>query len=435
MEWCSFSIIRTMAFAAITPPATLSVGRGYLNDTSTVPMPSINWASKSIADVVDYISFPSYDTLQLASKAAYSMSVIPSGSPPGSNVTFHRQFYGPSVQCAPSNATDDAFFRKYKNSLWDNSQTIPTRKDFETEDYSWNYWRQLGNKTWVSKGVNYTEGERTDRPTNWYPLMNIFSAVSPFSGEQFWANTTYDNDTDPGNIDEYGNWWPQIRLNFSVWSNSQYSYGFNSSDVNLNGSRWVAQRLYIQSSDQQIACTLGNASFDVDFQYIDGVQTLASYTISDWKPFWVPLYARYLMGTRDKATNKLLDPEHFRGLNSYMGVYTAFTSLLNGNVTTTLSAMRKYDTDARVWSFDGNVTVAEGTSKVLQHGLSACEGVRGNAVSAVFIFSLCKNSFRLGRRGTRGEFDARVFSINHSLGLRSYAQILLSSSSPFSQLI
>lgn len=384
---CLFSINRTMAFAAITPPATLSVARGYLNETSTVPMPSINWASKGIADVVDYIGFPSYDTLQLASKAAFYMSVVPSGSPPGTNVSFHRQFYGPSVQCAPANTSDNAFFQTYKSMLWNDTTTIATRADFETKNYKWKYYHEAKKDTWVTENINYTTGENTDRPTNWYPLMNIFTAVSPLSGERYWANTN-DDESDPSRNDQYNNWSPPVSLKYVSWLNAQYAYGFNASKVTQNGTSWVAQRIYIQSSSEQLVCILGNASFDVDFQYVDGVQTLAAYTISDWKPFWVPLYARYLMGIRDKVTNKLLDPEHFRAVQSYMGVYTAFTSLLNGNVTTTLSATRRYDTDNQQWSFDGNVTVSEGTSKLLQHGLSACEGIRGNAVSdSLFCYS------------------------------------------------
>lgn len=107
---------------------------------------------------------------------------------------------------------------------------------------------------------------------------------------------------------------------------------------------------------------MGNASFNVEFEFVNAAQTKAEYRISGFESALTPYYGGYMEGA-----NGIPDSTYL--LNSYMAIYLAFSSLLNGNVSTTLTQHRNIE----YTSFDGNVTVYEGSSKVLQHGLSVCE--------------------------------------------------------------
>jgi len=33
---------------------------------------------------------------------------------------------------------------------------------------------------------------------------------------------------------------------------------------------------------------MGNASFNVDFEFVNGVQTVSQYSVTEFEPFWVP---------------------------------------------------------------------------------------------------------------------------------------------------
>ncbi|EPE27565.1 hypothetical protein GLAREA_04356 [Glarea lozoyensis ATCC 20868] len=359
VAWC-------LPFTAITPPATLSVSYGFKNESVITSMPAINWKSRSIADVMTYYSFPTYSSLQMASRAAMQMNVLPI-APPAQNVSFHRQFYGPSVQCAPANESQLAAFHTYRDLLWDDPDNIVAdRAFFET-----------GKLKWPNATDPETKKVFIDMPNAYAPLMNVFSAFTPTAGGRGWSGSasTSVNITQP---DTYNNWWSGTPrdINVTKWWNPNYSSFSNSMNGLFNGVPYTPQQIYAQTSDQSIVCSMGNASFNVDFTFVDGVQTQSDYVISDFQTFWAPQSAIHT-ATYLTTDGENIDPEHFREMHSYMGIFVAFTGLLNGNVTTSLSNIVTIPNISKlkpsdILHFDGNAIVASGTSESLKNGLSAC---------------------------------------------------------------
>jgi hypothetical protein len=338
-------LTRCVALAGIAPPATLSVVQGFNNQTQPVTMKSLDWNSAAFFDIEAEIPLPSSEVLRIAILAAQSNSILPL-TPPASNSSFHVHFFGPTVQCSVANSSQQPILNQYSTNLANGTLMTVTKALFES-----------GNLTWGSKGV----------PPNTEPLMNVYSAFSPLSGAQNWfsGDSSFPSDSP----DQYNNWPPNIEpylgFNITVWN--QYS----------------VQQLWIQTADQSMVCIMGNASFDVWFEFVNNVQTIAEYSISNFVPFWAPLYASTeLFESPTQAELDTLNP-----LNSYMAIYLALTNLLNGNVSTTLTESTG-SLGASDWdNFDGNVTIYDGSSSILQYGLSACDDFTHGYVSTSLVGS------------------------------------------------
>jgi hypothetical protein len=219
--------------------------------------------------------------------------------------------------------------------------------------------------------------------------MNIFSAFTLTAGGLGWhSGADESNVTSP---DMYNNWWPSIpedtmdipywsNHNYHVWANDTYAY---------DNVPYSLQQIYVQTADQSIVCTLGNASFDVDFTFIDGVQVQSDYNITGYEPFWAPelgVYTSVMMDTNDTEVYK---PEYFAEMNSYIASFVAFSSLLNGNVTTTLTNLAHVNMKSYVSRYDGNAIITPPTSETLKTGLSACpEYAHGSVSQPSSTFSL-----------------------------------------------
>jgi hypothetical protein len=126
-------MFRCLPFTGVTPPATLSVGHGFENTTKWISLPTIDWKSPHIADILAYTSFPSSYSLQLASRAALDMAVLRISPPAPTNVSFHQQFHGPTVRCALANESQQPAFDAYTDFLWDDS--VRTTSLFPFQSY------------------------------------------------------------------------------------------------------------------------------------------------------------------------------------------------------------------------------------------------------------------------------------------------------------
>lgn len=342
---------RCMALAGIAPPATLSVVLGFSNHTETVPWLSLDWNSTKFYDLESHIARPNSEVLRIAMNTAESMAFI-APIPPAGNSSFHTQFYGPSMRCSPANDSQEIAFDTYIHAMANGSIMKVTKSSFES-----------GKLKWDENGV----------PGGFAPLMNVYSAFSPWSGNNGWLDLEGSDYT----VDAFNNWIPNIPYD-------------QLEPLYLDGYGYM-QQLWIQTADQKIVCTLGNASFDVWFEFVNTVQAKAQYSIMNFTTFVTP----YLGTVVDPFAGD--NPASRAGINSYMAMYLAFSSLLNGNVSTSLTNGESAFPHHSI-SFDGNVTIYESSSKILQHGLGACDEIVHNYVSGLILF--CRDQFRhIGAQG------------------------------------
>lgn len=339
-----------MPLAGVTPPATLSVISGSRNESQHISLASIDWSSVNFLDEAALNSdfqgaLPSSEVLRIATLAAESMAPV-SAMSPAVNSSFHVQFVGPTMQCSVASGSQQIVFDNYTTALA--NDLIATK-----------YLSESGKLRWV--GV---------APLPPVPLMNVYSAFSPMAGQQGWMPETDLNDE---GVDVYNNWVPGYGF-----FNSFYKYF----PVKYKGNDTVVmQHLLIQTADQALSCTLGNASFDVRYEFVETAPPLIQTSISKFVPLWTPVQP---FGGSSAGSSK-------NPLYSYMAVYLAFSSLLNGNVSTTLTNSYKnaeqdsHHNDTSVYiskyTFDGNVTIYDSSSKILQHGLSACDDFKQSHVS------------------------------------------------------
>ena len=351
---------RSLPLSGITPPATLSVVPGFHNESRPLSLASLDWNSPNFFDEEDSIAQPSSDVLQIATLAAQSMAVIPP-APPAANSSFHVQYYGPTLQCNTANSSQQSNLDYYAKALANSSLLAATRGLYES-----------GNLTWGEDGP----------PGMTAPLMNVYSAFSPYAGEQGWLSRS--SPLEDGSYDyapdAYNNWIADVPPgSVSGVALPEWAVGSGS---------FTTQQLWIQTSDKGLVCIMGNASFDVDFEFVDAAMTVAAYSISLFEPFWMPLDGNSLYAI--VPANLTTWPEDFwNPSKAYMAVYLALSSLLNGNVSTTLT--NSFDEnwfDAAQTEFDGNVTIYDGSSKILQYGLSACDEFVKNFVSSLFLVDM-----------------------------------------------
>lgn len=342
--------------AGITPPGTLSVVPGYLNETRPTSLASLDWRSSSFFDRESSIAQPSSEVLRVASLAAQSMAVIPP-APPAVNSSYRVQFYGPTVQCSLANSSQQALFDAYSEALANSSQMQVTASQYES-----------GKLKWGDGG----------RPGSIQPLMSVYSAFSPHAGKSGWLSGRTDGYD--YSIDQFNNWITVLLENFT----EEYQLSNWAPPDNW----FVNQQLWIQTADQGMVCTMENASFDVQYQFENGVQTVAAYSTLGFEPFWVPSDGTSTTLSMIIPANLSLSwtKEDWNPFNSYMAMYLAFSGLLNGNVSTTLTDSFS-NLDSASSTFDGNVTIYDGSSKVLQHGLSACADFVHGYVSCLVSYS------------------------------------------------
>ena len=366
--------------AGITPPSTLSVVPGLHNESGLFSLALLDWNSTKFFDEGESAAQPSSDVLQIVTLAAQSMAVIPP-APPAANSSFHVQFYGPTLQCNTANSSQQSNFDYYTKALANSSLLAATKDLYKS-----------GNLTW---GENGPPGMNA-------PLMSVYSAFSPFAGQNGWLDGSNPSEDDDYAPDAYNNWIAEVPP-------------ISVSGVALPGwepeqSPFATQQLWIQTSDKAIVCIMGNASFDVDFEFVDAALTVAEYSITNYEPFWMPFNGGYLFNyVRTDVFAPLPAASFWNPFKAYMAVYLALSSLLNGNVSTTLTSINNEDWYDRAYTdFNGNVTIYEGSSKILQYGLSACDELVHNFVSSPFSLEMPRFLEKLLAHG---------FNVDHAISI------------------
>ena len=337
------NVKRLMVLAGLTPPATLSVVPGTFLETRLTSLPSLNYSLPAFSDVTAIGGNPSAEVLQIASRTAQSIEILPA-TPPATNSSYHQQFFGPSVRCSPANTTQQPFFDHYSTALGHGDLLIATKETFEGGNLSWtNETRVLGD-----------------------PFMLVFSAFAPFAGYNGWlVDEIFLPTYIPFQVDRYNNWVPDLPNNFYNFGPPNYWNTLNNTGKSQNDD--VVQQLWVQTADQSLVCLMGNATFDVQSEYIDGTRTMLQYTTSNFEPFFVPQGGVEDASLRiNGTTQSRLTLTEQRQINSYMAHFLAFTSTLNGNITMTLM-----DNPENIVA--GTESLYEESSNILQVGLSACD--------------------------------------------------------------
>jgi hypothetical protein len=74
----------------------------------------------------------------------------------------------------------------------------------------------------------------------------------------------------------------------------EYSEYYEYEESSFTGGWMRTRQLWVQTSNESLVCILGNASYDVDFEFVNGVQTTARSVTTDFEPLWLPAF-----GTND----------------------------------------------------------------------------------------------------------------------------------------
>lgn len=328
---------RVASLAGIIPPGTLVVVTGITTNVHPTPMMSFDWNLPSFYDAEAFTTLPSANVIEIANEAAENMIVLPL-TPPGPNSSFSLQFYGPSVQCSAANTSQQAVFDYYQNTLA--RALIYTKQTYEE-----------GNFT--------SDTQNQNAPAAGFPVMLVLSAFAPYEGIQGWLV----GNRNPTSVDALNNW------NIDLPWGSLGGTG-DDPDETPNNPNYpsVVQQLWVQTTDQSFVCMMGNASYNVDFGFVDGVQTMIQYTTSDFQP----LSMARLGGDGNPDEPGPYEVNHQTGFEyTYMSVFMAFTSLISGNVSTTITA--GYGPDQT-----SNATLFDSSSRALLNGLSVCDDFLNN---------------------------------------------------------
>jgi hypothetical protein len=267
---------------------------------------------------------------------------------PSTNATYRQTFYGPTVQCSPANETQQRYFDFYTSALGNESLVVATQSSFEN-----NKLNPPPDPLKLFRGN---------------PFMLFFSAFTPLT-------TTYNaildsgdsNNNGParvsGSVDKFNNWVAQIPGSFyadSIGTKGPHAPGMESL------SDEAVQQIFVQTSNQSLVCYLGNASFAIEMVYVNGIQNVVDTAVTDFTPLLAPMASEDLFDLSTGVAYNSTTTNEFIQRNAYIAYFLALSSVLNGNITTSIS-------DNMDYIVADTMTLWDSTSKVLQNGLSACE--------------------------------------------------------------
>lgn len=344
-----FLFSRFISLAGITPPSTLSVVPATYAETISMSWPAVDWSSKEFSNVLfsilgtgSFTHSPSSSFLQTARQAAQAMEVLPI-PPPATNSSYIQTFYGPTVQCSSANEIQQGYFDYYAAAMGNSTTLVATQATFESGRL-----------------------KMPAEPTRGDPFMLYFSAFTPYT-------VTYNNvllfgeTNNPGPAlsagaaDKFNNWAAQFPP-----SNEPYEASPNPLAPGQMIYNQVVQKIFIQTSNQSLVCVLGNASITFQMEYVNGTQNLVYTKTEDFKPLLVPIASEELFDLSNGQAWNSSSSGYFIQLNSYVAYFLALSSVLNGNVTTSLM-------DNFAQTVSDTMTLYDYTSGILKNGLSACD--------------------------------------------------------------
>ncbi|TVY17514.1 hypothetical protein LARI1_G004665 [Lachnellula arida] len=342
----------SMGLAGILPPGTLVVVSGTVGQVTEAFLPVLNWkslfwglANRRIPGDLNQLTELVSD---IAAQSAVTMDVL-RFSPTAPNSSYTLQVQGPYLQCKKASSTGQSALDYY-------TQRLATNAD---------------NAILTPSGLN----DFTPKPhEHHYLSMLYFSAFDPMLGKQGlrW----------PG-PDQYNNWNVDLPPTFTQ------SFPLNISGEDDAGSKInyqvIPRQLWVQTTENSIICTLGNATREVNFHFVDGVQTISYGELQGFAPLYV-WYTR----------NNFFDVDLDRW--PYVAVYLGLTNLLSGNITTQLQVLND--------QFGYN-TLVDSSSRVLLTGLDACRDFTENTWSTHPISRILSENGSIQR--SEGRFYNNLF--------------------------
>ncbi|MCJ1431360.1 hypothetical protein MMC27_000711 [Xylographa pallens] len=287
MGFCNLELYRQawcLPLAGITPAATISVVTALHPSVNDYGVKTLNLNVGDFSTGRDEAA--QYGpTLITATRTAEGMIILPMIAP-ASNSSYSLQFDGPTLQCSSANKSEQGGFDYYNAKAWNESQIfIPYP---------------------VVQSAEQSEVKTIELNIDFIRLL-VYSAfipdAAPFSESGDW-------DEGPTNY-----WDPELPAQFTQ---------LNTRDVDHGVHLWV------QTAEGSTVCTLSNATFDVRFEFLDGVQTVYHTKVE---------VANAWEGQSDM----------------YSTIFKAYSSMLLGNV-----------------SIDSSGDIFEDSSNILYTGLIAC---------------------------------------------------------------
>jgi hypothetical protein len=297
-----------MALTGVIPPGTLSITNGLWTTSANFTVPILNisrsnddllvWTVRTVNSKKISFTKPKPEIQRMASQASLNARPV-SLLAPAANATYGTKFLGPGLQCKPPNLNQQASFDTY------NRNTLI--------------------QTGVYNVQQYLDKENKTDPPNW---LQYYSAFSP----QLHVNVT-DTPIDSGIVDLYGNWKAMGPL--------------------PNDRNWdLGVQIWVQLSNQSLICSLTNASYDITFQYVNGIQTTTQNSVvhlTDWKNTYV---------SRDYA--------------DYIGYMSALGTVLYGNMS--VAGYSCNITDSKYKETPGRCyMLSRANSQIGLTGLTACD--------------------------------------------------------------
>ena len=274
---------------------------------------------------------PTAQMLKIVSASALNMLVTPP-PPPTLNSSFSIQFYGPTVQCNDSTPQQEADFLYFMNNMAREAGTF-TAQQYESGDYT----------------VQPVAGGPEDTSTLSGAL--VLSAFSP--------TVQAVNQEQPFTTDDFNNWIPEL----------------NTSDINdYNFGQTGSQAIWIQLSNQTFVCTAVNASFDIGFEFVNGVGSVSQQNIqilpaaADGNP--------ELAGTNTLELSYELVYGTDPSKAAYFTTFLALGSNIFGNIS--LENTRCKDGPTLGCSANASLPVDVDTSRASLTGLIACDEIAHN---------------------------------------------------------
>jgi hypothetical protein len=238
------------------------------------------------------------------------MAVIPPPAP-ALNATFGIQFYGPTLQCNDTN-------------------------NFQKESFNF-FSRRYAEQGKIFTADLWKEGN--------YSNFLVYSAFSPTIQV---VNQRYYRDG-PGTPDAYRNWQAEII--------PLKRGGGEDETGKMVGI--IPQELWVQTAASNIVCSLVNASFDIGFEFTNGVGKVARQHVVIQPP--APPSNTTALNIRSEELGE--DITKYKK-TPYFVTFQAFGNTLFGNVSMTRTM--------------GTTFLAEQSSPMLQTGLVACDEIGYN---------------------------------------------------------
>jgi len=216
----------------------------------------------------------------------------------------------------------------------------------------------------------------SDSEPNTLPSLEplVFSAFSPQLGCSGWYDSV-DECSSYRAADQYNNWKVDLPDNFgSLGSYPVHSIppGVIAVGPNIttdNTTYFTTQQLWLQSTSSEIVCILGNASYELELEYENNVQTTGS-RITDFTPLFMPKWASSNLLDQSESSG-LIGPD----LGAYVAIFTTLSSILSGNITMAASYEvgdpENYHTANYLF-----LDIYDDSSKALQTGLVACQDMK-----------------------------------------------------------